>query len=356
MVDERIAKVSEILVDYSTKVKKGDRVLIVTDFEAKDLALEVYRLCLQRGAYPRLKTDLPGRRYIFFKYAGDEQIKHFPDVDFYEIKNTDVYIALSAPTNVKELSSIDPKKISERFKVLKPILDWRVEKTRWTLFYYPTNALAQEAGMPLKEFEDFVFNASIADWGAEAEKLKKIKELLDSTDRILIESSDTRLEFSVKGRVSELGDGTKNMPDGEVFTSVVEDSANGEISFEIPAIYTGNVVQGIYLRFEKGKVVEAEARENEEFLLKMLDTDEGARRIGEFGIGLNYNITKPVKNILFDEKIGGTVHLALGNGYKETLSKNVSAIHWDMIKDLRKDGRIYFDGKPVMERGKWLIL
>ncbi len=355
MVDERISRIAEILVDYSTQIKKGDRVQIVTDYEAKDLALEVYKLALQRGAYVRVKTDLPGRAYIFYKYASEDQIKHFPEVEYFEIKNTDVYIAIRAPENVKELSNIDPKKIADRYKVLKPILDWRVEKTRWVIFYYPTNALAQEAGMSLQEFEDFVFSACLVDWKKMVEDMRRIKEAIDKTDKVVIESSDTHLEFSVKGRRSVIGDGTKNMPDGEVFTSVVEDSVNGEIYFDIPAVYMGNVVEGIYLKFKDGLVVEAKARENEEFLLKMLETDRGSKRIGEFGIGLNYNITRPVKNILFDEKIGGTIHLALGRGYEETLSKNESAIHWDMIKDLRKDGKIYFDGKLVMEKGRWLI-
>lgn len=355
MVDPRVAKVAEILVDHSTKVKRGDRVLIVADYESKDLALEVFKLALQRGAYPRLKASLPGFTYTYFKYASDDQIKHFPDVDYYEIKNTDVYIALHGPENVKELTNIDPKKIAERFKVTKPIIDWRVEKTRWVIFYYPTNALAQEAGMSLQEFEEFVYNACLVDWRKMVEDLRKIKELVDSTDRVVIESSDTHLEFSVKGRNAVLGDGTYNMPDGEVFTSVVEESVEGEIYYDIPAVYMGKVVEGIYLRFENGQVVEAKAKENEDFLLKMLDTDEGARRIGEFGIGYNYGISRPVKNILFDEKIGGTIHLAVGQGYKETLSKNVSAIHWDMIKDMRKEGRIYFDGKLVMEKGKWFI-
>lgn len=355
MVDPRIVKVAEILVDYSTKVKKGDRVLIVADYESKDLALEVFKLVLQRGAHPRLKASLPGFTYAYFKYASDEEIRYFPDVDYYEIKNTDVYIALRGPENVRELTNIDPGRISERFKVTKPIHDWRVERTRWVLFYYPTNALAQEAGMALEEFEDFVYNACLLDWNRMAEDMRKIKGRLDSTDKVVIESSDTHLEFSVKGRNAVIGDGTHNMPDGEVFTSVVEDSVEGEIYYDIPAVYMGKVVEGIYLKFEEGKVVEARAKENEDFLLKMLDTDEGARRIGEFGIGYNYGITRPVKNILFDEKIGGTIHLAIGQGYKETLSKNDSAIHWDMIKDLRKDGRIYFDGELVMERGKWFI-
>ena len=356
MVDERIKKLAEILVDYSTEVKKGDRVIIRTGLEAKDLALEIYKLCLLRGANPWIKVDLPKADYIFYKYASDEQLQWFPEHEYYEIQHTDVYFALRAPTNLRELINIDPTRISMRLKTLRPIRDWRVEKTRWVVFYYPTNALAQEAEMSLEEFEEFVFNACLVDWKAMSKDLWKIKELLDKTDKVKIISDDTHLEFSIKGRNALVADGKRNMPDGEVYTSVVEDSVNGYIKYDIPAVRLGNVVEDIYLRFENGVVVEAKASKNQKFLEKMLNTDEGARRIGEFGIGLNYNITRPVKNILFDEKIGGTIHLALGRGYKQTLSKNESAIHWDMIKDLRKGGEIYFDDKLVMKDGKWLIL
>ncbi len=357
MVDPRVRKLAEILVDYSTKVKKGDRVLIDADVDAHPLILEVYKLCLQRGAYPRVKIRYPGLAYIFFKYASAEQVRYFPEVEYYEIKHTDVYIRIRAPRNLRELESVDPTKISERMKVLKPILDWRVDKTRWVVVDYPTPALAQEAGMSMEEYEDFLFKACLIDWKELSKKLHKLKEILDKTDKVKIIGEDTELEFSIKGRVAIVADGEKNMPDGEVFTSVLEDSVNGYIYFDLPAVYLGRVVEGVRLEFKDGVVVKASARVNEELLKRILETDEGARRIGEFGIGLNYNITRPTKNILFDEKIGGTIHLALGRGYKETLSKNESAIHWDLIKDMRKKGsRIYFDGKLVFEDGKWLIL
>jgi len=355
MVDERIRKIAELLVDYSTQVKKGDHVLIRADMPTKALALEVYRLALLRGAHPWIRAGFPGQEYIFYKHANEDQLRFFPEHELAEIKNTDVYLVLRAPINVRELSGIDPARISVRLKVLKPIRDWRVEKTRWVVFYYPTEGLAQEAGMSLQEFEDFVFNACLIDWKEISQRLKRIKDVLDTTDRVKIVSPDTDLEFSVRGRKAIVADGKMNMPDGELFTSVVEDSVNGYIRFDIPAVRLGNVVEDITLKFEHGAVVEAKAVRNQAFLEKMLATDEGSKRIGEFGIGLNYGITRAVKNTLFDEKIGGTIHLALGRGYKETLSKNESAIHWDMIKDLRKGGEIYFDGKLVMKDGKWLV-
>ncbi|MCX8189234.1 MAG: aminopeptidase [Nitrososphaeria archaeon] len=355
MVDDRIIKLAKLLVEYSTEVKAGDKVQISCDFYAKDLALEVYKQCLLKEAYPWIKVDIPGRNYIFYKYASDKILNFFPEHELYEIKNTDVYIALRAPSNIKELANIEASKISQRVKVLKPISDWRIEKTRWCAFYYPVESLAQEAGMALEEFEEFVYNSCLIDWKSLTYNLYALKKILDKTDQVHIIGEHTDIKFSIKGRNAEVGDGKKNMPDGEVFTSVVEDSVNGQIFYDIPAVYLGNVIEGVRLKFKDGIVVEADAVSGKDFLKKILETDDGAKRLGEFGIGLNYNIIRPVKNILFDEKIGGTIHTALGNGYKETLSKNTSAIHWDIIKDLRKNGKIYFDNHLVMENGQWKI-
>jgi len=356
MPDERIVKVAKLLTEYSTEVKAGDRVLISADLAAKDLALEIYKQCLLRDAYPWIRVDLPGRSYTFFKYASERVLNFFPEHELQEVKNADVCIFLRAPLNLRELSAIDPARMSARMRVLKPISEWRVEKTRWCLFYHPVDAFAQEAGMSLEEFEDFVFGSCLVDWGEISASLRKLKELLDATDAVQIVGENTDLRFSIRGRSAVVADGKKNMPDGEVFTSVVEDSVEGSIHFDIPTVYLGRVVEDVRLVFRSGEVTEASARSGEDVLGGILETDEGAKRIGEFGIGFNYRITKPVKSILFDEKIGGTIHLALGRGYKETLSKNDSAIHWDLIKDLRKEGEVYFDGKLVMKNGKWLVI
>jgi aminopeptidase len=355
MVDERITKTAQLLVDHSTRTKKGDRVHIHTDALAKDLALEVYKYALQKGAYPWIRTELPGANYILHRYASEQQLGFVPEHEIAEVKNIDVYIHLNARSNVKELSNIDTPRISARLKALKPVGDWIYDNVRWVRFDYPTDVLAQEAEMSLQEFEDFVYKACLIDWKEMSEKLLRLKKHVDATNKVEITSPDTHLEFSVKGRESVAGSGEKNIPDGELFTSVVEDSANGNIKFDIPGLLYGNAVEGMNLTFREGKVVDAKADKNQEFLQKVLATDEGSKRIGEFGIGLNYNITRPVKDLLFDEKIGGTIHLALGFGYKINLSKNESAIHWDMIKDFRKNGEIHFDGKLVMKNGKWLI-
>ncbi|MEM3385959.1 MAG: aminopeptidase, partial [Nitrososphaeria archaeon] len=285
MVDDRIVKLAKLLVEYSTEVKAGDRVQIACDVYAKDLALEVYKQCLLKDAYPWIKVDIPGRNYIFYKYASNKILNFFPEHEFYEIKNTDVYIALRAPSNVKELANIEASRISQRVKVLKPISDWRVEKTRWCAFYYPAESLAQEAGMALEEFEEFVYNSCLIDWRSLSDSLHKLKNMLDKTDQVHIIGEHTDITFSIKGRNAEVGDGKKNMPDGEVFTSIVEDSVNGQIFYDIPAVYLGNVIEGVRLKFKDGVVVEADAVSGKDFLKKILETDDGAKRLGEFGIG-----------------------------------------------------------------------
>lgn len=353
MVDPRIKKVADILVNYSTKVKKGETVLIDAQYEAKDLVLEIYKLVLKKGAFPKVNLGLPGAAYNYFKLASDEQIKAFPKIRKYEIDNCDVIISIGAEENTRELTSIDPKRMSARSRVLKPISDVIHEKKRWVIFEYPTNALAQDAEMSLEEFEDFVYSACIKDWNAESKKQDKLKAIIDKGSKVRIVGKDTDLTFSIKGRKGVKCDGDFNMPDGEVFTTPVEDSTNGYISYSFPAIRSGKEVDGIRLWFKDGKVVKATAEKNEKLLHAMINTDPGAKRLGEFGIGVNFGIKKFVKQILFDEKIGGTIHLALGMSFKEALGRNKSAIHWDMIKDLRDGGELYVDGRLIQKDGRF---
>ncbi|MFZ3073387.1 MAG: aminopeptidase, partial [Thermodesulfobacteriota bacterium] len=225
----------------------------------------------------------------------------------------------------------------------------------WILCNFPTQALAQEADMSFAEYEDFLYGATNIDWGKVKKEEEKLKRVLDAGKEVRIVGVDTDLKISIKGRKAIACYGERNMPDGEVFLSPIEDSAEGYVYYEMPAIYQGREVTGIRLRFRKGKVVEASADKNEAFLLQMLDTDKGARFLGELGVGVNYGIQQFSKDILFDEKIGGTVHLAVGRSYEEAGGKNKSAIHWDMIKDLRRNGAIYIDGKPVQRNGRFLI-
>ncbi|KKQ48261.1 MAG: Peptidase M29, aminopeptidase II [Candidatus Woesebacteria bacterium GW2011_GWD1_38_10] len=356
-MDLRIQKQADILVNHSLKVKKGERVVVISDFEAQTLALEVYRLLIKNGAYEvRVKFDSYEFAKAYFENASQEQIKYFPKIEEFETKNVDCYLRISAPTNTRALSGIDAQKISERASVTRTISDHRVEKTRWVITQYPTEAQAQEADMSLADYEEFVFSAiNNVDWKKMWKDQENLRRLMDRTDKVRIVGENSDLTLHIKGRRAENCAGEFNMPDGEVFTSVVEDSANGFITYSFPAIFMGREFHNVRLEFKNGKVIEALADKNEEDLNKILDMDRGARFIGELGIGNNYAIKRYTKNILFDEKIGGTVHIALGKGYKKTLSRNVSALHWDMIKDLRNDGELWFDKKLVQKNGVWKI-
>jgi aminopeptidase len=355
MADSRIKRLAKILTEYSVDIKKGDIISINSGVEAKSLVLEVAKLILKKGAIPRINLSLEEYPYIFFKHAKDEQLKRFPKITLYEVKNSDGFISIGTEYNTRELTNINPKKLAIKRRASKPVQDLIMKKKNWVICEYPTNALAQEADMSLNEFENFVFKATNRKWNEEEKKQIKLKKLMDKTDRVRIVGKDTDITFSIKDRPAKTCAGKFNMPDGEVFTSVVEDSTEGYIRYTYPVIKDGREVDDVQLWFSKGKVIKAKAKKNERFLKETLNTDKGSKTIGEFGVGFNYGIKKFIKNILFDEKIGGTIHLALGQGYEETLSKNKSAIHWDMIKDLRKGGEIYFDGKLIQKDGKFVV-
>jgi len=357
-MDARAKKAAIILVEYSTKIKKNDRVTINCNNESKELALEIYRQALRKEAYPEIRATLAGQSYAYYANASEEQLKKFPKKAWYDIKNTDVVIFLGSPENTRELTNIDPKLVSTRQKILRKIQRYRVEKTRWCIFDYPCNALAQEAEMSLEEFEEFVYSSTNIDWAEHTKKMNHLKEIIDKGSVARIIGKDTDITFGIKGRKGVNSGGTHNLPDGEVFTAPEENTTTGYISYTFPAIYGGREVDGVKLGFEKGKVVKCEATKNEDFLKKMISMDKGSCKLGEFGIGTNFGIKKFCKLILFDEKIGGTIHLALGSAYKECGGKNTSGLHWDMIKDLRKEaggGKIIIDGKVIQEDGKFLI-
>jgi len=356
MSDKRVEKLASILVRHSVGVKKGDVVLIASSSElAKPLVLAVYREVMAAGGNPMTSISFEESQNIFYEYARPEQIAHFPKTKLFEARNIDCIINIRASANKKAMSNIDPALIAARSKVIRPIGEEIVNKRRWVLCNFPTNALAQEADMSLHEYEDFLYGATNVDWKSAMKKQIKLKAALDAASHVHIKGKDTDLRLSIKGRKAIPCYGERNMPDGEVFLSPVENSAEGHIYYEMPAIYQGREVTGIRLVFKKGRVVEAAADKNEAFLNAMLDTDKGARFLGELGVGTNYGIKNFSKDILFDEKIGGTVHLAVGRSYEEAGGKNPSAIHWDMIKDLRKGGSLSLDGKVIQRNGAFLI-
>jgi len=355
MKDPRVLKLAQILVNYSTSIKKGEYVQILTDPAAAPLAKEVYKLVLKKGAYPALKVGLPGIGRIYYNNASTTQLKKFPQLSWQELQKTDAVIYLGGDENTREMSNVDPKKVQMRSKTTKKLQRYRVENTKWCLFYYPTSALAQEAGMSLEEFEDFTFNATNIDWKKEEKQQLKLKKVLDKGKNVQLIAKNTDLRFSIKGMTGRTCCGHYNMPDGEVFTSPVKNTVEGHVEFTFPSVRNGKEVEGIYLEFKKGKVVKAVAKRNEKILKDILATDEGAKYLGEFGIGTNYNIKNHIKNTLFDEKIGGTFHLALGSAYKETGGTNESAVHGDMICDMRKSGKIIIDGKIITQNGKFKL-
>jgi len=355
MTDPRVKRLAEILVNYSIKIKKGDLIELNFGIDAKELALEVYKLILKKRAYPIVHAGVPGFTYAYYKNASKEQLMKFPKLAMYEAKLADGSISIGAEYNTKELTKIDPKKISMRRKITRKISDIIIEKDNWIICEFPTHSLAQDAEMSLEEFEDFVYNATNIDWKTESKKQDKLKKILDNGKIIRITGENSDLTFSIEGRTAIKCCGNRNMPDGEVFIAPVEDSTEGYIHYTYPAIYGGREVSGIFLRFHKGQVVEAKAEKGELFLKELIKADKGSCKLGEFGIGVNYNIKNFIKQILFDEKIGGTIHLALGMAYPEGGGKNKSAVHWDMIKDLRRGGKLFVDGKLIQQNGKFLI-
>ena len=352
MSDPRIKQIAEILVNYSTKVKKGDYVQILSDTEAEPLVKEIYELCLRKEAIPVIKLSFTWQTYSYYKHASEFILNHFPEIALEEMKKTDVYIAIRGGKNARELTSISPKKISARQKIMDPIQKERLKK-RWVLFEFPSPSLAQEAEMSTEEFEDFVYNACLLDWHEESKRLDKAMEIMSKGKQVRILGEQTDISFSIAGRKFKKGSGECNMPDGEIFTAPEENSTQGHIKFTYPAIYGGREVSGVYLEFKDGKIIKATADKNEQFLKEMIATDEGSHKLGELGIGLNPKLTKPIKSILFDEKNDKTIHLAIGSAYEECLGVNKSAVHWDFIKDMR-DGKIFLDEKLVYENGKFL--
>lgn len=354
-MDKRTRRLAEILVHYSVKAKPGEVVLIRANDLAKALVIAVYKEVLRAGAHPRLSLSFDELNEIYYRGASETQLKHFPKISLYEAKNINCMIAIAAPLNLKGMSGVDPNRMVNRYRTLKPINEWITTKVRWVIANYPVAALAQEAEMGLEEYEDFVYGACLLDWEGKKKEMARIARQLERGKELLIKGKDTELRLRIKGRKFIVGGGEFNMPDGEIFTGPIEDSAVGKIRYEFPAIYGGREVSGVRLWFEKGKVVRAQAEKNQGFLESMLNSDEGARRIGELGIGLNYQINRFSNDILFDEKIGGSIHLAIGRSYPETGGKNQSAIHWDLIKDLRQGGELYLDGKRIQKNGKFLI-
>ncbi|MEM3113205.1 MAG: aminopeptidase [Candidatus Pacearchaeota archaeon] len=356
-MDLRTQKLAKLLVNYSLNVKPGEKVIISGGVEAQEFIIALYKETILKKAHPIIKVNLPGLTPFFYKYASKEQIERFPEEFDFMVKNAQKYIGILTETNTKELTNIDPKKIVARKKITNPISDYIVnakDKIKRCTVGFPCQAFAQEAEMDLVEYENFVYSACLQDWQTLGKKMDRIKSKFKKNSKIHLIGENVDLIFRVHGDKAIADKGEENMPGGEIFMAPVRESVNGWIKFEYPAIKEGKEVTEIFLRFENGKVVESKADKNDVFLKEMLATDENASYLGEFGIGCNPKITKFTKELLFDEKISGTIHLALGMAYKENGGGNDSALHWDIVKNMKKS-KIIVDGKIIQERGIWKI-
>ena len=357
---------AKVLCDYCTEIKQEDKVLILGTTLGVPLIEAVYKESLIKGAYPEVFLTTENQQTLFYRYAQDHQLTYTSPFLKYFVENMDAIISVGAEYNVKSLTTVSPEKIAKKSKAQEAINAIFMQRAHegtlnWTATVYPTHAMAQEASMSLLEYEEFVYNAClitssdpIAEWKKLSRDQERIVQYLNKKNELHITGEDTDLKVLIGGRTWNNSDGHRNFPSGEVFTGPLEDSAEGVIRFTFPGIYSGKEVEDIILHFEKGKVVKAHAQKGDDLLQEMLAIDEGAQRVGEVAIGTNYGITTFTKNILFDEKIGGTIHLALGRSIPDTGGKNISAIHWDLVKDM-KDGCIYADGELFYENGKFLI-
>jgi len=360
-----LGKFAKLIVDYCVSVREGDDVKIAATYEAMPLIRELWREVVIRGAYPRLDLIDEVLDEIFYMYAPESLLKHLSVIDRFIAENVSASISVVSNTHTKYLINVDPERLRVRSQAVRELTEVFMRRDfegslRWVVTLYPTKALAQEAGMSLITYEDFVFRAlklyeddPVSAWVKQAETQVRIVNYLSRVSELRIVSDDTDLTLRVDGRRWINDDGRKNMPGGEVFTSPIEDCVDGYIVFTYPAVWRGVEVEGVRLVFKRGEVVEASATKGCDFLRKMISVDEGSRRVGELAFGLNYDIGRFTKQILFDEKIGGTIHLALGAAYLGTGGENRSSIHWDMVKDLR-NGRVYADGELIYENGMFL--
>jgi aminopeptidase len=366
MPDQRVSKLAKVLVNYSIALKPGDQFVLRTSPLAEELNLAVYEEAIKAGANVFLQQSMPGAEEIFYKYASDAQLDFISPVRRLIVETFDASLYIEAEHNTRSLSGIDPMRMARSRKANAPLSKISMERSargehRWGLTVYPTHAMAQDADMNLADYREFVYGAGmlndedpVAFWKAEGAKQAKLAAWLKGHDQAVLKGSNVDISLSIKERTFIPCDGKYNFPDGEIFTGPVEDSVNGWIRFRYPAIYDSQEITDIELWFENGKVVKEKASKNQELLTALLNTDAGSRYLGEWGIGTNYGIQRFTKNMLFDEKIGGTIHFAVGAGYPESGSKNESGLHWDMLCDMAEseivvDGDLFYkDGKPVI--------
>ena len=372
MADPRVTNFSKVLVERCTNTKPGDRILIEATTVAEPLVRELYIQILEKGGQPHVLLQLPdmfwpGHEDLLMMHGDDGQIDFVPTFQKLAYEQFEGRIRIHSATNTRSQTNIDSSRLQRRSKSTGGITETQMRrgaegKFKWVTTLYPTDGYAQDAEMSFEQYEDFVFRAvhanesdPVAYWDQVEKGQQAAVDFMAGKKQVVLHGPNVDLTLSVKGRTFLNSCGTHNMPDGEIFTGPVEESINGWVKFTYPAIYQGVAVEGAELTFSDGKVTQARADKNQDFLLKMLESDSGSRYLGEFAIGTNFEIDKFTGQILFDEKIGGSFHMALGAGYPETGAKNKSAIHWDMICDMRTDSEILVDGELFYKNGKFVF-
>mgnify|MGYP001263125225 CR=1 FL=1 len=366
-MDPRVRNLANILINYAIKIKPGDWLIINADSVAVPLITEIARATLEAGGNYNVLLSHDELTETYFRYANNGQIEWISPLEELIHEKANATIRILGGTNTRALTGIDPKKQATRGIARRGLTQQFMERSasgslRWSVVQFPCPAYAQEADMSLADFENFVYAACYADqddpvamWQAVHDQQARLVEWLKGKDQIVVRGPNIDLALSIKDRSFINASGDRNMPDGEIFTGPVEESVNGWVRFTLLALLWCMEVDGVEFKFENGKVAQATAKKNQEYLLTQLDSDEGARYLGEFAIGTNFGIQKFTKNILFDEKIGGTMHMAVGAGYPETGSKNKSAIHWDFICDMRQDSEIWVDGELFYKNGAFQV-
>src|SRR5438552_12091134 len=356
MRDDRFDKLADILTGYSTQLKRNEKVLIET-FDAPDeMTIALIRAARKRGAVPLVQLQ---RATVSRELAGeaeDSQLNFQAKHELARMKQMDAYIAIRGSHNITELSDVSPDRMKLIARKMRPVQDQRVQKTKWVVLRWPTPSMAQLAGMSTEAFEDFYFNVCTLDYRKLQPGMKALKRLMEKTDRVEIKGPETDLRFSIKGIPAVICGGDRNIPDGEVFTAPVKHSVEGHVTFNTPTIYQSTGFDGIRLEFRHGKIVDATSNQTKK-LNTILDSDPGARYVGEFSLGFNPYILQPMRDILFDEKIAGSFHFTPGQAYEEADNGNRSEVHWDMVSIQRPDyggGEIYFDGKLIRKNGEFL--
>lgn len=357
MSDPRFARLAEVLTGFSTDLKKGERVLIDA-FDVPDaFTIELVRAAQARGALPYVNVQRARITRELLKGASVEQYATTSEVELARMKHMQAYIAVRGSDNIFETSDVPADRVQAVAKVMKPVLDYRVNKTKWVVLRWPSSAMAQQAGMSTQAFEDFYFRVCTFDYSRYGPGMKALADLMNKTDRVHLKGPGTDLKFSIKGIGAVPCGGLRNIPDGEVFSCPVKDSVEGVIQYNAPTVYLGTSFDNIRLVFKKGKIVEATSN-NTKRLNEILDTDAGSRYIGEFAIGFNPHIKEPMRDILFDEKIAGSFHFTPGQAYEEGGNGNKSAVHWDMVNIQRPEyggGEIWFDGKLIRKDGLFTL-